>query len=65
MTNLDQLLETLNANRMGKKHEDYGFPRGWNEAFDFIEREIRKMKANSPCPHGFDKPGYCSECNFD
>lgn len=65
MTDLEQLAEILKSNRMDKKHEDWGFPRGWNEAFDFVEREIKKLKSNSPCPHGISKPGYCSECNFD
>lgn len=44
MTDLDRVAEILKANRMAKEHEDYGFPRGWNEAFDFVEREIEKLK---------------------
>ena len=43
MTDLEQLAETLKQNRMDKKHEDWGFPRGWNEAFDFVEGQILKL----------------------
>lgn len=45
MTDLEKLCETLRTNRMDKKHEDWGFPRGWNEAFDFVGREIEKLQA--------------------
>lgn len=45
MTDLEQLAEALRTNRMDKKHEDWGFPRGWNEAFDFVGREIEKLQA--------------------
>jgi hypothetical protein len=51
---------------MAKKHEDWGYPRGWNAALEFIETEIGKLRAGPEvCPHGFAKPGHCSECNFD
>lgn len=43
MTDLEKLCETLRTNRMDKKHEDWGFPRGWNEAFDFVEGQILKI----------------------
>ncbi len=43
MTDLERLAEILKSNRMDKKHEDWGFPRGWNEAFDFVGREIEKL----------------------
>ena len=65
MTDLEKLSETLRSNRMDKKHEDWGFPRGWNEAFDFLGREIQKLKMKEECPHGFSMRGSCSECNFD
>ena len=26
---------------------------------------VRKWMSKGICPHGFEKPGYCSECNFD
>lgn len=65
MTALDQIMEALRKNRMKPEHEDYGFPRGWNEAFDFIGREVQKLRTADTCPHGFAKAGHCSECNFD
>lgn len=45
MRELELLLELLKANRMAKKHEDWGYPRGWNAAFEFIEQQIEKLKA--------------------
>lgn len=66
MTELERLEQTLKANHMAKKHEDWGYPRGWNAALEFVETEIGKLKAGpDKCPHGFAKPGHCSECNFD
>lgn len=45
MNDLNRLAEIVKANLMEKKHEDWGFPRGWNEAFDFVGREIEKLQA--------------------
>jgi len=46
MTDLEKLAETLKQNRMDKKHEDWGFPRGWNEALDFVEGQISKLSGD-------------------
>ena len=47
MTDLERLTEIIKTNRMDKKHEDWGFPRGWNEALDFVELQISKMNGAS------------------
>ena len=66
MTELERLEQTLKSNHLQKQHEDWEYPRGWNAALEFVETEIGKLKAGPGiCPHGFSKPGYCSECNFD
>lgn len=66
MTELERLEQTLKSNHMQKQHEDWGYPRGWNAALEFIETEIGKLKGKPDvCPHGFARPGHCSECNFD
>lgn len=44
MTELEQLVEILKSNRMDKKHEDWGFPRGWNEALEFVRVQIGKIE---------------------
>ena len=44
MTDLERIEELLREHRMDKKHEDWGFPRGWNEAFDFIKSQVEKLK---------------------
>ena len=62
MTVLERLEQTLKSNHMQKQHEDWGYPRGWDVALDFVETEIGKLKAGpDKCPHGFSKPGYCSD----
>lgn len=45
MTEIERLVEILKANRMSEQHENWGYPRGWNEAFKFIEQQIEKLKA--------------------
>lgn len=43
MTDLERLADILKTNRMDKKHEDWGFPRGWNEALEFVGVQIGKL----------------------
>lgn len=47
MTELEHLAWILKSSRMDKKHEDWGFPRGWNEALDFVELQISKLNGAS------------------
>ena len=44
MTDLERLEMLAKSNHMQKQHEDWGYPRGWNAALEFIESEIGKLK---------------------
>ena len=41
---LKHLRDQIAANRQPvERGEQYAFPRGWNEAFDFVEKCIREV----------------------
>lgn len=45
---LQQLRDRMAANRQPlDRQEKYAFPRGWNEAFDFVERAIKEIEGES------------------
>ena len=44
MTDLETLANIVRANQMDKKHEDWGYPRGWNGHAEFVLGEIEKLK---------------------
>ena len=54
MTDLERLEMLSKSNHMQKQHEDWGYPRGWNAALEFIEAEIGKLKGKRMFgSHGF------------